>query len=167
MYITGCRAHFCHLAGLGQVSHSPRRTSGGAGSLDWGPVWLGSQSTCHLWCPRASYSPLMPTTSLLAPMPPDATLHPLLSPMHPNVPYTPCWPQMPPEPLHPLPPPDAPQCPYTPCQPAIPLHPCQPPDAPDTPCWPLMPSETPYTLPTICPYTPCQLPIPHTPEQES
>ena len=28
MYITGCRAHLCHLPGLGQVGHSPRGTSG-------------------------------------------------------------------------------------------------------------------------------------------
>ena len=47
MYITGSRAHFCHLPGLGQVGHSPSTTSGSAGTLDWAPIWLGSWSTCH------------------------------------------------------------------------------------------------------------------------
>ena len=47
MYITGCRAHLCHLPGLGQVGHFPRGASGSAGTLDWGPMWSGSQSTCH------------------------------------------------------------------------------------------------------------------------
>ena len=32
MYITGCRAHLCHLPGPGQVGHSPRGTSGSAGT---------------------------------------------------------------------------------------------------------------------------------------
>ena len=72
MYIIACKALFCHLLGLGQVGHIPRETSerdgtlnrgpclalvrrslpkgtsGSAGILDWGPMWLGSQSTSHL-----------------------------------------------------------------------------------------------------------------------
>ena len=70
MYIRAYRAHFCHLLGLGQVGHSLRETSGSAGSLDWGPMWLGSQSTCH---------PLMPL------LPPDTPY----TPDSPNIPYTP------------------------------------------------------------------------------
>ena len=31
----GCRAHLCQLPGLGQLGHSPRGTSGIAGTLDW------------------------------------------------------------------------------------------------------------------------------------
>ena len=45
--IMGCRAHLCHLPGLGQVGHSSREISGSAGTLDWGPVMLGSLSSCH------------------------------------------------------------------------------------------------------------------------
>ena len=36
------------LSGHGEVGHSLRGTSGSAGTLDWSPMWLGSQSTCHL-----------------------------------------------------------------------------------------------------------------------
>ena len=43
----GCRGHLCHLLGLGQVGHSPRGTSGSAGTLDWGPMWFGSLSSGH------------------------------------------------------------------------------------------------------------------------
>ena len=60
MYIIACRAHFYHLLGLGQVGHSPRGTSGSAGTLDWGPIRSGSQSTCH------------PNTPLTPSIPPDA-----------------------------------------------------------------------------------------------
>ena len=41
--------NLCHFPGLGQVGHSPRGTSGSAGILDWGPMWLGPQC-CHQWC---------------------------------------------------------------------------------------------------------------------
>ena len=47
MYITGCRAHLCHLPGLGQEGHSIRGTSGSAGVLDCSPMWSGSW--VHLW----------------------------------------------------------------------------------------------------------------------
>ena len=80
MYIIAYRAHFCHLLGLGQVGHSPRETSGSAGTLDWGPMWLGSQSTCHLQC--------TPYTSM-APMPPDTPYTPYVPP---DVAYTPAGP---------------------------------------------------------------------------
>ena len=43
----GCRAHLYQFPVLGQVGHSPRGTSRSAGSLDWGPVWLGSLSSSH------------------------------------------------------------------------------------------------------------------------
>ena len=42
----GCRAHLCHLPGLDQVGHSPRGTSGSAGTLDWGPMWSDSLFSC-------------------------------------------------------------------------------------------------------------------------
>ena len=50
----GFRAPLCHLPGLGKVGHSPRGTSGSTGTLDWGPIWLGSLSSCiHLTNPQA------------------------------------------------------------------------------------------------------------------
>ena len=79
MYIIACRAHVCHLLGLGQAGHSPRETSGSAGTLDWGPMWLGSQSTCH---PNASLTP--PYT----PTPPDGSN----PPRRPYTAYTPSGP---------------------------------------------------------------------------
>ena len=110
MYIISCRAHFCHLLGLGQVGHSPRETSGSDGTLDWGPMWSGSQSTC-----------------------PNTPLHPLTAP------YTPRRPPMPsyvtyillapeylhslPAPIHHLMPPNGPNTPYTPEEPQCPLMP--------------------------------------------
>ena len=45
------------LPGPGEVGHSPRGTSGSAGTLDWGPIWSGSQSTCQ---PNISLHPLTP-----------------------------------------------------------------------------------------------------------
>ena len=129
MYIIACRAHFCHLLGLGQVGHSlretsgsdrtlnrgpcclgevghsPRGTSGSAGTLDWGPMWSDSQSTCHLQCtptPLMSPTPQCPYTPE-APNAPDAALT-LLAPEY----------------LHSLPAPNAPltaQCPPTPYTP--------------------------------------------------
>ena len=91
MYIIACRAHFCHLPGLGEVGHSPREmsgvmgpktgalawpgevghsprgTSGSAGTLDWSPMWLGSHSICHSQCPL---TPLTPPASPLTPLQP-------------------------------------------------------------------------------------------------
>ena len=138
MYIKACRAHFCHLLGLGKVGHSPRETSvgvmgasrgplpglgeighspwgtsGSAGTLDWGPMWLGSQSTCHLQCTP---------TLLMAPMPPTP-LTPLGAPM----PLMPPIPLLAPEYLHSLP---APNVSLT------------PPTSPDSP---QCPPDTPYT----------------------
>ena len=68
------------LPGLGRVGHFPRGTSGSAGTLDWGPMWLGSQST---WHPLHS---LMPLTALQCPR------HPLGAP---NATYTPSGPWLP------------------------------------------------------------------------
>ena len=193
MYIIACRAHFCHLLGLGhqeplpglgEVSHSPRGTSGSARTLDWGPMWLGTQSTCH---PNA---PLTPPASLVAPN----------APWHPYTPTSalyPCWPMSPYTLCQPL---NAPLTPCNPCHPSIlPLNPHTPddPDIPDTPtpsrspplppmppaeaqCTPethippdspLMPHDTPVSLPAplppdvpipcwpLSPYTPCQPPM--------
>ena len=104
MYIIACRAHFCHLLGLGQVGHSPRGTSGSAGTLDWGPMWLGSQSSCHPNAPlhllAAPYTPRRP------PMFPHATLTPSglwvpTLPASPNTPLTSLHPLMAPMPLNP------------------------------------------------------------------
>ena len=53
MYIIACRANFCHLLGLGQVGHSPRGTSGSAGT------WTGAQ--CG-WAPSQLATPYTPDT---------------------------------------------------------------------------------------------------------
>ena len=58
MFIKGCRAHLCHLPGLDQVGHPPRGTSGSAGTLNWGPMWLGPQFSLHQIFP-STCSPLM------------------------------------------------------------------------------------------------------------
>ena len=114
MYIRTCRAHFCHLPHCrsGQVGHSPRETSGSAETLNWGPMWLGSQSTCEpptptlpagLNAPNVPYTPAGPNVPW-HPLPPAVPSEPLtpnpllaLSPYTPNVSYTPAGPQ------HPLP----------------------------------------------------------------
>ena len=59
------------LPGLGEVGHSLRGTSGSAGTLDWGPIWLSSQFTYHPLCP------LTPICTLLIPWYPY-TLTPLM-----------------------------------------------------------------------------------------
>ena len=65
MYIIACRAHFWHLPGLGQVGHSPRGTSGSPGTLDWGLMWSGFQSTCYPPMPSDTpYTPYWPLTPL-------------------------------------------------------------------------------------------------------
>ena len=119
-----CRTHFCHLPGLGQVGHFPRVTSGRAGTLDWGPKWLGSQYTCH---PNA---PLTSPTPHASPQCPLKSLYHLKFPESP----TPCQPLMPsdtptppdtPDSLHPLSAPNV----LTPLLAPIPLtflHPCYP-----------------------------------------
>ena len=105
------------LPGLGEVGHSPRATSGSAGTLNWGPMWLGSQSTCH----------------------PNAPLHPLMAPNSPTPQGDPQCPIMlpilllVPEYLYSLP---APQ--YTPDTPLTPTAPT-PPTTPKRPQCLLMP----------------------------
>ena len=97
------------LPDLCEVGHSPRGTSGGAGTLDWGPMWSDSQSTCHLQC-----TPYTPDGS---PMPPwhPYTLRSAQCPLIPPIPL------LAPEHLHSLP---DPQCtldtPYTPDGPLTP-----------------------------------------------
>ena len=151
MYTTGCRAHFCHLPGLGQVGHSPRGTSGSAGTLHWNPIWLDSipaatpNPPTPLTVPNA---PMMPQTlpvgvlgsnvvGLSVHLPLQCSLHLLLTL---NTPYTPCQP------------PDAPyspagtQCPLTPPNPllapeslhSLPVPQCTP-DYPYTPADPYAP----------------------------
>ena len=99
------------LPGLGEVGYSPRGTSGSDGTLDWGPMWSGSQSTCHPNAPNIPYTPWQPLHPLPAPKPPDApTFLPVgvlwpwngvqcgwapsqpTTPMHPDTPYTPTCP---------------------------------------------------------------------------
>ena len=101
MYIIACRA-ICHLLGLGQVGHSPRGTSGSAGTLDWGPMWSGSQSTFH---PQYTSDTPTPTRSPQYPLMPIPLLTPeyLESLLAPNTSLTP--PMFPKWPLHPLEPP--------------------------------------------------------------
>ena len=144
------------LPGLGEVGHSPRGTSGSAGTLNWGPMWSGSQSTC---CPNASLTLLHPLTPDY-PMLPNGPQHPwvpqfpLLPPipllaLSTNTPSQPCihpW-----QPLHPLTPligptltrnPNAPLChldpsgpwvPTLPASPHTPLHHLTPHNGPNTP----------------------------------
>ena len=124
------QSSFCHLLGLGQVGHSPRRTSGSTGTLDWGPIWLGSQLPCH------HNTPLTPPTPTDAPKMAPTTPKPLGAPNAPDALYTPSGPWVP-----------RVSCP---CQPPIhswhPLHP----DAPsDTPKWPPTPPRAPQ-----CPWCP-------------
>ena len=75
------------LPGLGEVGHSPKETSGSAGTLDWGPMWLGSHSTCH---PQMPLHPCWTPMPLLAP----EHLHSLLTsnapPTSPAAPWHPC-----------------------------------------------------------------------------
>ena len=136
MYIIACRAHFCHLLGLGQVGHSPRGTSGTAGTLDWGPMWSGSQSACHSQCsltpPRSLQMPPYATYTISG----LSTYTSCQPPMHPDTPTPPDTPLMAQcslTPLHPLGVPNAhlcclysiwPQSTYTPCQ--APIHPQNP-----------------------------------------
>ena len=82
---------------LGQVAHC-----GSAGTLDWGPMWSDSQSTCH------------PNTPLTPPKWPSHFLHPRNPPMHLMPPY-PFWPKY----LQSLPAPNTPLTPYTPVTPIM------------------------------------------------
>ena len=88
------------LPGLGEVGHSPRGTIGSAGTLDLGPMWLGSKPTCHpmhpytLDAPNTSYTPYKP----LYPCWPLSTYSPCQPPMYPDTPYTPNTLLMPPTP---------------------------------------------------------------------
>ena len=164
MYIIACRAHFCHLLGLGQVGHSPRGTSGSAGTLDWGPMWSGSQSTCHPNTPLTPPIPLIPPkwppTSTRSPNAPDAPI-PLLAPKYleslsapqytPDTPYTPDAPDTPKMAPTSLGAPNAPWCPHTPSGPWVPRVPLSP-----------QYTQHPYTLmpltPQNSPYIPLEPP---------
>ena len=146
MYIIVCRAHFCHLPGLGQEGHSPSGTSGSAGTLDWGPMWLGSQFTYHHQCPPDAPTPLLASN---APWWPSEPLHP----------WYPCWPQHPLHPCHPNAPetlhPMIPWASYTPCKPPAIPTPLPPPMSwhPYSLCWPQCP------LSPLMPHTTCQPPL--------
>ena len=76
MYIIACRAHFCHLLGLGQVGHSARETSGSDGTLDRGPCL----ALVRLVTPQGEpVQVLVPWTGAQcgqAPSPPAIPMHP-------------------------------------------------------------------------------------------
>ena len=151
MYIIACRAYFCHLLGLGQVGHSPRGTSGSAGTLDCGPMWSGSQSICH-----PKYTPNTPDAPGTPKMPPDNPRShqcPLI-PLYPSGPWV-----------------------HSPCQPLIhPWHPLYHWCPLTSPKWPLhsrslpMPLNAPILLLALSIYSSCQPPqytpdTPYTPWQ--
>ena len=110
------------LSGLGEVGHSPKETSRSAGTLDWGPMWSGSQPTCHPNVPCHPYIPCQPPN---APSPLPALQYPWC-PYTFAGPLTPCWPS---EPLHPMTPPAMPLMALhhmlTPDTPWCSLHHCQ------------------------------------------
>ena len=93
MYTIACRAHFHHLLGLGQVGHSPRGTSGSDGTLDWGPMWFGSQSTCHPQCIPDNPTPPDTPTPLTPLMPPNGPNTPMSPKMCPYAIYIPSGPE--------------------------------------------------------------------------
>ena len=164
------------LPGLGEVGHSPRGTSGSAGTLYWGPMWLGSQSTCHCQCT------LTPPTPPTAPLSPQCPWNPLGAPSVPYTSYTPCgslvptfpaslntpWhpipsdgpliPPMPPDTLHPLEAPMSPYATYTPSGPWVPTLPA----SPNAPLTPLHPWQAPNSS-LIAPNTPTPLGAPNVP----
>ena len=115
------------LPGLGEVSHSWKGTIGSAGTLEWGPMWSGSQSICHPQCtPDTPFTSWCPLTVLNGPTPPRSPNAPYAtytlfgprvitltaSPQYmPDIPYTSLHPLTPltaPMPLHPLGAPNAP-----------------------------------------------------------
>ena len=90
------------LPGLGEVGHFPRGTSESAGTLDLGPMWFGSQSTCHpntptlpdtlnshlyhlgtsqwhyaTYTPSGSWVPTLTTSPKYTPDTPNSSQHPL------------------------------------------------------------------------------------------
>ena len=155
------------LPGLGEVGHSPGETSGSAGTLDWGPMWSGSQPICHPQCPYTTTGPLMPYTPDGPWYPPD-TPTPQWPPSAPTLSGSPNASMTPPTPpagllmpLHSLPVPNTPWCPLHLCWPLSPysltahnaLLTC-----PSPPVDPVTP-HTPYWLPNApwCPYTPLSL----------
>ena len=65
MYIIACRAHFCHLLGLGQVGHPPGEPVGVLGP------WTGAQ--CG-WAPSPLATQYTPTPPIPIKWPPDIPL---------------------------------------------------------------------------------------------
>ena len=140
MYIIACRAHFCHLLGLDQVGHSPRGTNGSTGTLDWGPMWSDSHSTCY---PNTSLTPLHPL------MPPNGPQH--HTPRSPQCSLMPLRLLLAPEYLQSLSAPNTLQTPYTPDTPDAPkqsLHPYTPQEFPMPPI-PLLALEYLESLPAL------------------
>ena len=140
------QSSFLSLAWLWPGRSLPKGNSGSAGTLDWGPMWLGSQSTCHLQCTPTPQWPITPS--------------------HPYIPYAPilllAWvptlPASPNAPLTPHTPLGAPDATYTPAGAWV-LHsllaPQCTPDGPNPPDSSLMPPDTPYTPRSPwCSYTP-------------
>ena len=77
MYTIACRAHFCHLLGIGQVGHSPVEPMGVLGPC------TGAQ--CG-WAPSPLSTPIHPWHPLHPLMSPKWLLHPLGAPMPPDAP---------------------------------------------------------------------------------
>ena len=147
------------------TSYTP--ASGSAGTLDSGPIWLGSQSICHAPIPpihpagpsthtppASPQHPLMSPYPQWVPMPSDTlipagpwVLHSLpvpnafLTPLHPlQAPWCPCHPT--PLPLRVLGPWTVAQCGWAPTPPANPNAPLTPPTPPAIPNDPPHPSTS-------------------------
>ena len=143
------------LPGLCELGHSTRGTSGSAGTLDWGPMWSGSQSTCHPNAPDTPYTPAKPMTYPTPYWPPTPqcptpltvwVLGPWTGAQCSQAP-SPATTQCPLTPLHSL---LAPWCPYTPATPQCPPDALTSPLTPDNPT-PLLAAKCP-----LMPLYPCQ-----------
>ena len=129
MYIIACRAHFCHLLGLGQVGHSPRETSQSDGTLNRGPCLALVRQVTLQGEPVGVLGPWTGAQCDWAPSP-LATPNASLTPLHPWLPLIP---------QHPMSPPMLPFATYTPSGPWVMYTPASPPNTPLTPPTPLMP----------------------------
>ena len=153
MYIIACRAHFCHLLGLGTPTGSPGGVPPGEPVGVLGP-WTGAQ--CG-WAPSPCAMPIHPWHPYHPKMAPWHPLGfpnaptPLVAPEYleslpaPNTPLTP--PDAPDTPKWPPTTPRSPQCPLYPFWPLSTLSPCQPPIHPWHPLHPWCP-DTPKWFPT-------------------
>ena len=155
MYIIACRAHFCHLPGLGQVGHSQRETSRSNDTHNRGPCLALVRQVTPQEEPVEVLGPWTEAQCGQVPSPPAIPNAPLIPPYILPCPLTPLEAQCPLCHLYPF----CCMSNYTSCQ-----LPNTPPDALDTllmaprspqcPLYPFWPLST---------YTPCKPPIPLTP----